>query len=261
MPEASMSATITPSQRRRDEAMVAQYRRCPSERLLSDLVERYRPLARSLAMRYRGASEPMEDLIQVAELGLVAAIRGYDPERGKSFTAYAVPTILGEIRHHFRDKVWNLRLPRALQESTAAVEKASERLIQELGRFPTVEEIAERTELDKTDVLAALEGAQARFPLSADGATEEGEPPVIEQLGQRELGYDRVEAALAATTAGLDDRELSVLRMRFQEGMTQRDIGELLGVSQMQVSRISRGGMRKLIAAVRGEAQGAENSS
>ena len=234
--------------------LLARYRNDPSETLLRELVERYRPLARSLAMRYRAGSEPMEDLIQVADLGLVAAIKGYDPDRGKSFTAYAVPTILGEIRHHFRDKVWNLRLPRALQESTALVDKAADRLTQDLGRPPTIAEIAEKTELSEKSVVEAQRAAQARYTVSFDGIdSDDDDPPASSQFGTRELGYDRVEAKLASGTADLDPRELMVLRMRFQKGMTQREIGVKLGVSQMQVSRISRAGLQKLVAAVRGE--------
>jgi RNA polymerase sigma-B factor len=206
-------------------------------------------------MRYRAASEPLEDLLQVADLGLVAAIKGYDPDRGKPFTAYAVPTILGELRHHFRDKVWNLRLPRALQEMTAKVDKAADRLTQDLGRVPTVAEIGERTELERDAVAEALNATNVRYTLSLDGITSETEEsPAIAQLGGRDSGYDRVEARLASTTADLNDRELDILRMRFQEGMTQREIGAVFGVSQMQVSRISRAALLKLVTAVRGEA-------
>ena len=251
-----MSATITAGQRRRDELLLARYRAAPSENLLRELVERYRPLARSLAMRYRAGKEPMEDLMQVADLGLVAAIKGYDPDRGKSFSAYAVPTILGEIRHHFRDKVWNLRLPRALQESTAAVDKAVGRLTQDLGRAPTVAEIAAKTELSEASVVEAQQAAQARYTVSFDGVdSDEDEAPAIQQFGARDLGYDRVEAKLASRSADLDARELKVLQMRFQKGMTQREIGVELGVSQMQVSRISRAGLQKLVGAVRGDRQ------
>ena len=249
-----MTSPISATQRRRDEALLARYRDDPTENLLRELVERYRPLARSLAMRYRAGSEPMEDLIQVADLGLVAAIKGYDPDRGKSFTAYAVPTILGEIRHHFRDKVWNLRLPRALQESTATVDKASDRLTQDLGRPPTIGEIAEKTELDEDAVLEAQRAAQARYTVSFDPIdTDDEDGPAVTQIGTREMGYDRIEAKLSSKTADLDERELTVLRMRFQKGMTQREIGAELGVSQMQISRISRAGLTKLVAAVRGE--------
>jgi RNA polymerase sigma-B factor len=249
-----MPSSVPPAQRRRDEALLRDYRQTCSDRILRELVERYRPLARSLAMRYRAASEPLEDLLQVADLGLVAAIKGYDPDRGKPFTAYAVPTILGELRHHFRDKVWNLRLPRALQESTAKVDRATDRLTQSLGRAPTVDEIAEHTELESGIVVQSLSAAQVRYTLSLDGVqSDSDEPPAIAQLGTTESGYDRIEAKLASKTAGLTEDELTILRMRFQQGMTQRDIGAELGVSQMQVSRVSRAAVLKLIAAVRGE--------
>lgn len=250
-----MPTTLSPAQRRRDERRLAEYLSSPSPRLLSELVERYRPLARSLALRYRGVSEPMEDLMQVAELGLVAAIKGFDPERGKPFTAYAVPTILGEIRHHFRDRVWNMRLPRSLQESTATVDRAVDRLTGELGRDPSVAEISKRTELGEGDVREAMTAAEARYTVSYDAPASAGEEEssAAARMGGRDPGYDRVEAEMASETADLDDREITVLRMRFNRGLTQREIGARLGVSQMQVSRISRGGLKKLIAAVQGE--------
>lgn len=249
-----MPTTLTPAQRRSDERKLFQYVENPTPALLSELVERYQPLARSLAMRYRGVSEPMEDLVQVAELGLVAAIKGFDPARGKPFTAYAVPTILGEIKHHFRDRVWNLRLPRSLQESTATVDRATERLTGELGRAPTAAEIADRTELSELEVREAMTAAEVRYTVSFDAPAggEDEETSAAARLGGRDMGYDRVEAELASRSADLDEREIKVLRMRFNEGMTQREIGKCLGVSQMQVSRISRGGLKKLIAAVQG---------
>jgi len=250
-----MTTTLTREQRRRDEQKLLEYVESRSPALLEDLVERYQPLARSLAMRYRGVSEPMEDLLQVAELGLVAAIKGFNPERGKPFTAYAVPTILGEIKHHFRDRVWNLRLPRSLQESTAKVDRAKQRLTGELGREPNIAEIADLTELSEDEVHQAMAAAEVRYTISYDapaGASEEEDTSAAARLGKRDMGYDRVEAEMASESADLDDREVAVLRMRFNQGLTQREIGSQLGVSQMQVSRISRAGLKKLIAAVQG---------
>jgi RNA polymerase sigma-B factor len=249
-----MANTLSPAERRRDERRLLEYIENPSPRLLTELVERYQPLARSLAMRYRGVSEPMEDLMQVAELGLVAAIKGFDPSRGKPFTAYAVPTILGEIKHHFRDRVWNLRLPRSLQEATATVDRATERLTGELGRAPSPVEIAERTELSERAVREALSAAEVRYTVSYDAPAggADDETTAGDRIGGIDPGYDRVEAELASRSANLDEREARVLRMRFNEGMTQREIGKHLGVSQMQVSRISRGGLKKLIGAVQG---------
>jgi RNA polymerase sigma-B factor len=249
-----MSTTLTPAQRLRDERKLLEYVERPNPRLLEELVERYQPLARSLAMRYRGVSEPMEDLLQVAELGLVAAIKGFDPSRGKPFTAYAVPTILGEIKHHFRDRVWNLRLPRSLQEATATVDRATQRLTAELGREPTPAEIAELTEMTEAEVREAMTAAEVRYTVSFDAPAggEDEDTSAAARLGGRDMGYDRVEAEFASSSVDLDDREVKVLRMRFNRGMTQREIGKQLGVSQMQVSRISRAGLKKLIAAVQG---------
>jgi len=213
------------------------------------------PLARSLAGRYRRQTESFDDLVQVANLGLVKAIDGFDPGRGRPFTAYAVPTILGELRRHFRDHVWNVRLPRGLQELTMKVDEATARLTEELGRSPTPAELAERLDVSPEEVLEAIEAGYARRTLSLDAPRldDEQSAPAVEMIGHRDSGYDRVEAALASRAAGLDEREWQVLRMRFVEELTQREIGNRLGVSQMQISRISRRALWKLLGAVRGE--------
>jgi RNA polymerase sigma-B factor len=227
-----------------------------SQRVREELVRRFMPLARSLAMRYRRQTESLDDLVGVANLGLVKAIDGFDPDRGRPFGAYAVPTILGELRRHFRDHVWNLRLPRGLGELAMKVDAAGDLLTERLGRFPTAAEIAEHLEILVEDVLEAMEAGHARRALSLDaprpGEDSEG-TPASESLPSDEGGYDRVEASLAARDAGLDDREWEVLRMRFAEDLTQSEIGERLGVSQMQVSRVSRAALWKLLAAMRGE--------
>ena len=130
-----------------ENELLRRYAETRDPRLKEELVKRFLPLARSLALRYRGASEQLEDLIQVASLGLVKALDGFDLERGRSFIAYAAPTILGELRRHFRDRVWELRLPRGLQERTMAVQEAAQKLAEEHGHTPTVGQIAERLEL------------------------------------------------------------------------------------------------------------------
>ena len=226
--------------------------RCPE--LRDELVNRFMPLARSLAMRYRRRSESLDDLIQVASLGLIKAIDGYDPGRGRPFTAYAVPTVLGELRRHFRDHVWNVRLPRGLQELTMSVDEATNSLTEELGRVPSAAEIGERLEISTEDVLEALEASHARRTMSLDAprVAEEDAVPTVETIGSAEGGYERVEADLTAERAGLDDREWEVLRLRFVDELTQREIGRRLGVSQMQISRISRAALWKLLNAVRG---------
>jgi RNA polymerase sigma-B factor len=239
-----------------EQELLRRYAAERSERVREELVRRFMPLARSLAMRYRRQTESVDDLVQVANLGLVKAIDGFDPERGKPFGAYAVPTILGELRRHFRDHVWNLRLPRGLGELAMKVDAAADLLTERLGRFPTAAEIAEHLEILVEDVLEALEASHARRALSLDaprpGEGSEG-APASEAIPTGEAGYDRVEANLAAREAGLSQREWEVLRMRFAEELTQSEIGERLGVSQMQVSRVSRAALWKLLAAMRGE--------
>jgi RNA polymerase sigma-B factor len=227
----------------------------PTPQLQRELVERFMPFARSLAMRYHRGSEPLDDLVQVAAFGLVKAINGFDPELGRPFAAYATPTILGELKRHFRDNVWNLRLPRGLQERCMRLEAATQTISKRNGRPPTPAELADHLEMSVEDVLEGLEAATARRTGSIDapiGSADDMEMTVADTLGTEELGYDAVEAQLAGGTADLDDREIYVLRMRLGRHLTQAEIGEELGVSQMQVSRISRQAVWKLLNAVRG---------
>jgi RNA polymerase sigma-B factor len=223
--------------------------------LREELVRRFMPLAKSLALRYRRRTESLDDLVQVASLGLVKSINGFDPSLGFPFMAYAMPTILGELRRHFRDHAWNLRLPRGLGELTMRIDHAVDALAEELGRHPTPTEIAERVDVTVEDVLEAIEAGHARSTQSLDAprTEDEGSVTLAETLGRTEAGYDRVEAEEAAARAGLDDREWRVLGLRFVDRMTQREIGRELGVSQMSISRISRRALHKLLTAVRGE--------
>jgi RNA polymerase sigma-B factor len=249
---------IDPQQRATEDLLLRRYAKSRAPEIRDELVERFMPLARSLALRYRGGSEPLDDLLQVANLGLVKAIDGFDPSRGRPFTAYAVPTILGELRRHFRDHVWPVHLPRSLQERTLDVEQAITRLTEEHGRFPTVAQIAERLDIEQEDVLEAMRADEARRTLSLDAPRrrdDEESVPTVEIVESEERGYDTVEASLSARAAGLDDREWHVLQLRFVENLNQYEIGERIGVSQMQVSRIIRGALRKLLGAVRGEAE------
>jgi RNA polymerase sigma-B factor len=238
--------------------LLRRYAECGDSALREELVDRFMPLARSLAMRYRGGSEPIDDLVQVANLGLVKAIDGFDPGRGKPFTAYAVPTILGELRRHFRDHVWPVHLPRSLQERTLEVEEAMTRLTEKLGRVPTIAQIAERLELEQEEVLEAMRADEARRTLSLDAPRHRDEDesvPMVETVASEDAGYDAVEASLSARAAGLDEREWRVLRLRFVDNLNQYEIGERIGVSQMQVSRIIRAALRKLLGAVQGHAE------
>jgi RNA polymerase sigma-B factor len=239
-----------------ESELLRRYAQTRDPALKEELTHRFLPLARSLALRYRGASEQLEDLIQVASLGLIKALDGFDPKRGRSFIAYAAPTILGELRRHFRDRVWELRLPRGLQERTMAVAEAAQKLSEELGRTPTANQIAAQLEITTEEVVEALQAEEARRTLSLDvpRSREDAESaPMVESVATNEAGFDRVEAQLAAERAPLSDRERTVLRLRFEEDLNQYEIGRRLGVSQMQVSRIMRKALRKLLTAVQGE--------
>jgi RNA polymerase sigma-B factor len=220
-----------------------------------ELVNRFLPFARSLAMRYSGGVEPSEDLIQVASLGLVSALERFDPERGVPFAAFAGPTILGELRRHFRDRVWTLRVPRGLQERIRDVDGAIAKLSHELERSPTVAELAELLEITEGDVLEAFEATVARRTVSLDAPSTGAEPgeeaPMTERIGTDDPGYELVEdrGAIDASADVLDDTEREVLRLRFAEDLTQSKIAERVGYSQMHVSRILRRALGKLRAA------------
>jgi RNA polymerase sigma-B factor len=209
------------------------------------------PLARSLAVQYRHAREPLEDLCQVANLGLVKAVDRYDPERGIAFTSYAVPTILGELKRHFRDRTWTIHVSRSVQESIARVDKISENLRGELGRWPSVSEVAEVAEMTVEEVTEArlAEGASRLASLDAPLPREEpGDGGLAEQLGREDAGLDRVEDALwiEQLAGGLTARQREVLRLRFVEDLVQREIAERVGLSQMHVSRILRDALAQL---------------
>ena len=203
-----------------------------------ELIRRFEPLAAAWARRYhvRGG-EPIEDLGQVALVGLIKAIDRYDPDRGATFVSFAEPTIRGELRRHFRDATWAIHVPRALQERVRLVDRVTERLSAELGRSPTVSELSEACELDVHDTLEALHAARSSRPqpLEADG-----DVPLGQRAGADDPGYDFVEYTASArdTVAALPERERRVLQLRFGDGLSQREIAERIGVSQMQVSRI-----------------------
>ena len=251
--QATKGRSRPPGEVMREAVLVRRYAATKDPRLQAELTERFMPLARSLAMRYRGGTESLDDLVQVASLGLVKALDGFDPDRGRSFTAYAVPTMLGELRRHFRDRVWNVHLPRGLQERTMDVNGAIQKLGDELGSSPTVGQIAEHLDLSEEEVLEALQADEARRTLSLDAprSREDAESvPTIETVPTNEMGYDAVESQLAAADADLDEREKLVLQLRFGRDLNQYEIGRRLGVSQMQISRIMRKALRKLLVAV-----------
>jgi len=240
-----------------EEELLRLYAETKDPLVREDIVERFLPLARSLALRYRGSTEQLDDLFQVANLALVKALDRFDPGRGKPFVTFAAPTILGELRRHFRDRVWELRLPRDLQERTMEVQNAVKELSDELGRSPTVSEIAQRLEFSQEEIAEALQADEARRTLSLDVPTsrQDGEsPPMAETVGHTEPGYEAIETQIAASGAELNERERQILEMRFEEDLTQHEIADRIGVSQMQVSRIMRGALRKLVEAVQADA-------
>jgi RNA polymerase sigma-B factor len=210
-----------------------------------ELVRRFLPLARKLARRYTGAREPFDDLLQVASLGLVKAVDRYDMDRGTAFSSFAVPTILGELKRYFRDLGWAVHVPRGAQELAVKVEEAQQRLSARGAHAPTVLELAQYLEIEIADVLDALETARAHHASSLDAPHDDGEGEsgsVVDSFGNEDPDLlradDRVTVGEAARQ--LSQREREVLELRFVEDLTQTQIAERVGVSQMQISRILR---------------------
>jgi RNA polymerase sigma-B factor len=220
-------------------------------RAREELVERFLPLARKLARRYGGAHEPFDDLLQVASLGLVKAIDRFDIGRGTAFSSFAVPTILGELKRYFRDLGWSVHVPRGAQELALRVEEARQRLTTKTGRPPSVPELAEYLELSIEDVLQALETAGAHHTASLDSPRDDGEEEsgtLADAFGETDERFELVDAkvTIAAAARHLGPRERRVLLLRFVEDLTQSQIASLIGVSQMQVSRILRRALEQL---------------
>jgi RNA polymerase sigma-B factor len=231
--------------RAEERRLLALYARERDPAVLEELVELFMPLARKLALRYRAGQEPVEDLVQIASVGLVNAIGRFDPDRGLAFTSFAVPTILGELKRHFRDRTWSVHVNRGVKDRSVAVENAIEQLAQTTGRSPSVSEIADRTELSAEEVLEAIDAGNARRTLSMEGGVEgDGEEPaaLADRVGETDPGYDAVEygTAIEPVLEELSERDRAVIRMRFVEDRTQSEIAARIGVSQMQVSRILR---------------------
>jgi RNA polymerase sigma-B factor len=221
----------------------ALFRRFAHDRdpaLREALVERYLPLARHLARRYPGGAE-REDIVQVASLALLKAIDRFDPDRGAAFTSFATPTILGEIKRYFRDHGWAVRVPRQLQERALRVDRSSERLTARLGRAPTVNELAEALDEPVEHVLDALACETAHRPAPLERRSPDGEDePAIPLASVEDQAFDRVEdaASVGALLSELSEQERAVVILRFHGDLLQREIAELLGISQMQVSRV-----------------------
>jgi RNA polymerase sigma-B factor len=221
-------------------------------RMLEDkIVEINMQIAVDVARRYRSRGVPGEDLEQVAYLGLVKAARGFDPERSNDFLSYAVPTIRGEVRRYFRDHGWSVRPPRSVQQAQARITSVESDLCQELGRAPRPSEIADRLGLDLDLVVEALAANGCFAPTSLDAASGDHEGGIGDRLGDEDASFEGAEArvALKPLLAHLDRRERTMLEMRFFKGSTQSEIGEVLGITQMQVSRL----LSALLARLRDE--------
>jgi RNA polymerase sigma-B factor len=224
------------------------------------MVERYLPLADKLARRYAYTSEPLDDLVQVARIGLLNAVDRWDPSRGTQFSTFAVPTITGELRRHFRDRTWTIRPPRDLQERYLDVQRTREALYQELAREPTANDVAERLGLTAEDVVDALGAGAAHSPSSLDVPRQSDEDDGISRVDcipDPRPDIDRAETrvALAQLAEGvLDDRDREILRLRFEEDRIQREIGERVGCSQMHVSRVLNEALRHLRVAAERQA-------
>jgi RNA polymerase sigma-B factor len=235
-----------------ERELLRRFAKDNSPTVREELVDRFMPLARRLAARYAGGAEPFDDLVQVASVGLVKAIDRFDPERGTAFSTFAVPTILGELKRHFRDRGWSVHVPRDVQERILKVERASAELPAKLGHAPTVREIAQRIEASEEEVLEAMHAAQGHHAVSLDAASTIGdgdEPtPLGDRIGEEDPSFNTVEygAAIAPVLEEISERDRRVLHLRFVEDMTQSEIAERVGVSQMHVSRILRAAVDKL---------------
>ncbi len=214
------------------------------------LIEQYMSLVRSLARRYSYRGEQLEDLVQIGAIGLIKAIDRFDLERGVELTTYATPNIIGEIKRHFRDKGWSVRVPRGLQELNVQLSRLVESLTVELGRSPTIPELAKAAGVEEEAVLEALESGRAYSSLSLSAGSGDGEEDLdpMESIGTEEHQFEVSEdrAVLAPGFRVLDERERKILQLRFFDGLTQSQIAQQVGISQMHVSRLIRRSLEKI---------------
>jgi RNA polymerase sigma-B factor len=244
-PPASLS-----TRRAEDQRLLRAYLVDGDLRARDELVTRFLPLARQLARRYKRGNEPIDDLVQVASLGLVKAIDRYDLERGNAFSSYAVPTILGELKRYFRDQGWAVHVPRGMQERIMKVNQAMDQVSRTLGRSPTPAELAAELGIPTEDVLEALDASVAYEASSLDAprSVEADADSYAESVGAEDEGYEQVEylQTIAPTMRAMPARDRLVLKLRFEDDLTQAEIADLIGVSQMHVSRLIRRALVRL---------------
>ena len=237
-----------------DDRQLVQRHRAGDPHARDTLIERYLPLASTLALRYRDSVEPLDDLIQVASLGLIKAVDRWDPERGFAFSSFAVPTVLGELRRYFRDSTWMVRPPRDLIELSLSIERSRQPLVAAIGREPAAADFADHLGRSPERVAEALLAAGCRSAYSFESEVHsDGESETVgDRLGGDDHGYERAEAraTFESLVSGLDHRAREVLRLRFAEDLLQTQIADRLGCSQISVSRVIRASIETLSARV-----------
>jgi RNA polymerase sigma-B factor len=235
-----------------DRILLRRYHEDGDLQAREELIERYMSLVRSLARRYSYRGEQLDDLVQIGAIGLIKAIDRFDLDRGVELTTYATPNIIGEIKRHFRDKGWSVRVPRGLQELNVQISKLIEQLTVQLSRSPTIAELAKAAGVEEEAVLEAMESGRAYTSVSlsvgAGNSDEDGEVDPLESLGTEEHEYEVSEdrALLAPGFKVLDERERRILHLRFFQGLTQSQIAKEVGISQMHVSRLIRRSLEKI---------------
>ena len=234
-----------------DEILLRRYHEDGDLQAREQLIEQYMSLVRSLARRYSYRGEQLEDLVQIGAIGLIKAIDRFDLERGVELTTYATPNIIGEIKRHFRDKGWSVRVPRGLQELNVQLSRLVEQLTAQLGRSPTIPELAKAAGVEEEQVLEALESGRAYRSLSLSGGgggDDDEDLDPLESLGTEEHQYEVFEdrALLAPGFKVLDERERKILQLRFFDGLTQSQIAQQVGISQMHVSRLIRRSLERI---------------
>lgn len=233
------------------QQLFEQWRRDRNREARDELIARFLPLARKLARRYVQSSEPYDDLVQVASLGLVKAVERFDPDRGFAFTSFAVPTIVGELKRYFRDTGWAIHVDRGAQERARKIGEAQQAISARTGRPPRVDELAQYLELSEEEVLDGLQVAEAYGTVSLDAplpGEEESATSRLESIGDEDERLDLVDVqtTIFAAAKHLPQREREILYLRFGLDLTQSEIAERVGVSQMQVSRLLRRSLQRL---------------
>lgn len=236
----------------RTRKLFAQYKETKDPEVRDQLIVSHLNLVRFLASKFKNRGEPLDDLIQVGTIGLIKAIDRFEPDRGLEFTTYATPTIMGEIKRHFRDKGWSVRVPRRLQELSSKINQVTDDLTKELQRSPSIEEIAQRLDTNVEEVLEAMESSSAysSVPLEGGGFGADGDetPSIIDQYvtEDEDLAGSDDRIVLEEAIRDFSPREQEIIRMRFVEGLTQVEIAEKLNISQVQVSRLLRRTLKRI---------------